>query len=174
MAPELSTLGIVHTAISLVAVGAGIWAFVRYKEISPGTRAGMLYIVMTVLTCLTGFFIFARGGFGKAHALGVLTLLVIAFAAFVRRTHWLGHRARVVEALAYSLTFFFHMIPALTETGTRLPRGAPLFDSPEDPVLTMTVGVFFIVFVIGAIAQVRHLRALDAATPPVPRRMPAR
>jgi hypothetical protein len=37
-----------------------------------------VYIWTTVLTCLTGFGIFQHGGFGKPHALGVITLLVLA------------------------------------------------------------------------------------------------
>lgn len=169
----LSTIGIIHTAISLVALGAGIRAFVRYKEIAPTTAAGALYIVTTVLTCLTGFFIFNHGGPSVAHALGVLTLLVLGAAAVVRRKRWFGRYGHPVVAVTYSLTFFFHMIPGFTETGTRLPAGAPLYSSQEDPALAMTIGVAFVIFVIGAFVQVRHLRAVDDALPRVRPRIPA-
>lgn len=168
----LSTLGIVHTAIALVAVGAGIRAFVRYKEISHRTGAGLLYIGMTVLTCLTGFFIFAHGGPTAAHALGVLTLLVLGFAAVIRRLGWLGRHGRAVQMLAYSLTFFFHFIPGLTETGTRLPLDAPLFSGQDDPALIVSVGVCFLVFVIGAVAQLRWLRENEAPLSVARGRMP--
>ncbi len=168
----LSTLGIAHTAIALVAVGAGIRAFIRYKEISPRTGAGMLYIVATIVTCLTGFFIFAHGGPTAAHALGLITLLVLGFAAAVRGAGWLGRFGRPVEAVSYSLTFYFHFIPGVTETGTRLPRGAPLFSGHQDPTLTMVVGVLFVVFLAGAVAQVRWLRAHESPLPATPRRLP--
>ena len=168
----LSTIGIIHTAISLVALAAGIRAFIRYQEIAPTTGAGALYVVMTVLTCITGFFIFNHGGPSQAHALGVLTLLVLAAAVVIRRKRWFGRLAHPVAALAYSLTFFFHMIPGFTETGTRLPAGNPLFSSQEDPALLATIGVVFLLFVIGAVAQVRRLRTLDAALPPVRTRVP--
>ena len=69
----LTPLGIVHTAISLVAVAAGLVSLFRYREISPATRAGRAYVIATVLTCLTGFGIFQHGGFGKPHVLGVVT-----------------------------------------------------------------------------------------------------
>ena len=36
----LTNLGVVHTAISLVAVGAGVVALVRGKEISPRNGTG--------------------------------------------------------------------------------------------------------------------------------------
>jgi uncharacterized membrane protein len=169
----LSTLGIVHTAIALVAVGAGIRAFIRYKEISHHTGAGLLYIGMTVLTCLTGFFIFAHGGPTAAHALGVLTLLVLGFAAAIRRLGWLGRHGRAVQMLAYSLSFFFHFIPGLTETGTRLPAGAPVFSGHDDPALIVAVSVCFVIYVLGAVAQLRWLRENEAPLPMARPRMPA-
>ena len=54
----LTTLGVIHTAISLIAVAAGFIALIRDKEISPRNRVGQVYVIMTVLTCLTGFGIF--------------------------------------------------------------------------------------------------------------------
>lgn len=158
----LTPLGVVHTAISLVAVGAGLVSFARDKDISLRTAAGRLYVWTTVFTCLTGFGIFQHGGFGKPHALGVLTLLVLALAWFVGRNQALGRASRYVETVAYSLTFFFHMIPAATETFTRLPAGAPLFSSPDDPNLQALVAVFALVFLVGSGLQVARIRAQRA------------
>ena len=66
----LTQLGVIHTAVSLIAVGAGLIALFRDKEISPRNGVGKIYIIATILTCLTGFGIFQHGGFGKPHALG--------------------------------------------------------------------------------------------------------
>src|SRR2546428_7375808 len=68
---HLTPLGTFHTAISLIAVVAGVIAFVRDKEISPKNLVGRIYVTTTVITCLTGFGIFQHGGFGKPHVLGV-------------------------------------------------------------------------------------------------------
>lgn len=146
----LTTLGAIHTAISLVAVGAGIVGFVRDKRIDLTNGAGKTYLVMTILTCLTGFGIFQHGGFGKPHALGVLTLLVLAAA-------WKFAARPALQTVLLSLTFFFHMIPAATETLTRLPLGAPLLAHAEAPELKAITGVMFVLFVIGASLQVRRL-----------------
>ncbi|MEJ8848474.1 hypothetical protein [Variovorax rhizosphaerae] len=160
----LTSLGIVHTAISLVAVGAGVLAFLRYKEIPPGTRAGQVYIWTTVLTCLTGFGIFQHGGFGKPHALGILTLVVLAIAAVAGRTALFGRVSKYVEAICYSTTFFFHMIPGFTESLTRLPAGSPVFSSPEDPGLQPVIGVVFVLFLVGVVLQVLRMRGAGRAT----------
>jgi uncharacterized membrane protein len=156
----LTNLGIVHTAISLVAVGAGIVAFIRDKEINSRNGLGKLYIWTTVLTCLTGFPIMQHGGFGKPHALGVITLLVLAIAALAGKGKF-GKASRYVEVVSYSATFFFHMIPMLVETTTRLPVGAPLIKDRDGPELQTVTGVLLLLFLIGAGLQIWRLRAAN-------------
>jgi len=155
----LTLLGTIHTAISLVAVVAAIWAFVRDKAILAETGLGKVYIWTTVLTCLTGFGIFQHGGFGKPHALGIITLVTLLIAALAGRQQLFGSLSRYVETVAYSITFFFHMIPAVTETSTRLPLGRPLLPGAEAPELVTATGVMFLLFLIGATAQVLRLRS---------------
>jgi uncharacterized membrane protein len=162
----LTTIGVVHTAISLVAVAAGIYAFFRDKQISPRNGLGRAYLWATVLTCLTGFFIFQHGGFGKPHALGIITLLVLALAWTAGSTRLFGRAGRYIETVSYSLTFFFHMIPGFTETFTRLPAGAPVFSGPDDPALQKVIGVVFLLFLMGAFLQVMRLRRAPGVAVP--------
>lgn len=160
---QLSVLGLIHTIISLVAVAAGVVALVRYKEISPRQLAGQVYIVATILVCLTGFGLFRHGGFDKPHVLGIITLLGLGLAAVAGRTRTFGHYSRYVEAVTYSATFFFHTVPAVTETSTRLPIGAPLVTDREGLALQVVAGMLFVLFLIGAAVQVRWLRASESA-----------
>ena len=147
----LTYLGVLHTLISLVAVAAALIAFVRHKNIDPASTLGKVYIWTTVLTCLTGFGIYQHGGFGKPHALGVITLLVLALAWRIKSPK--------VAIVSYSLTFLFHMIPAVTETTTRLPLGAPLLPNAEAPELKTITGVMFLLFLAGVVWQLRRLKA---------------
>ncbi|WP_431215389.1 hypothetical protein ACQ86N_12230 [Puia sp. P3] len=88
----LSTLGIIHTAISLVAVGSGIVSLVRTGDISLRNGVGRTYVITTILTCLTGFGIYHHGGFGKPHELGIITLLVLGIAWLGEGSDWAGSR----------------------------------------------------------------------------------
>jgi uncharacterized membrane protein len=154
----LTNLGIIHTAISLVALAAGFVALVRDKEISPRNFVGKLYLWTTVLTCLTGFPIMQHGGFGKPHALGIITLVMLVVAALAGKGK-LGDVSRYIEVVSYSATFFFHWIPTIVETTTRLPVGAPLITNRDGPELQAATGVLFLLFLIGVTLQVRRLRA---------------
>ncbi|TMH43563.1 MAG: hypothetical protein E6H56_03425 [Betaproteobacteria bacterium] len=129
----LTPLGVIHTAISLIAVAAGLIALIRDKEISPRNTLGKVYVITTVLVCLTGFGIFQHGGFGRASP--------------------------YIETVSYSATFLFHLIPGITETTTRLPLGAPLLPNADAPALQAASAVLGVLFLIGAALQVRRLRA---------------
>jgi uncharacterized membrane protein len=155
----LTPLGNIHTAISLIALAAGIIALVRDKEISPRNFVGKLYIWTTVLTCLTGFAIIQHGGFGKPHLLGIITLVVLIVAVVAGKTAFFGRASRYVETVSYSATFFFHWIPAVVETTTRLPVGASLITNRDGPELQAAIGVLLLLFLIGATLQVLRLRA---------------
>jgi uncharacterized membrane protein len=155
----LTTLGVFHTLISLLAVVLGAYALIRDGKISWDNTLGKAYIITTILVSLTGFGIFQHGGFGKPHALGVLTLIVFAIAfASGTKIRLFGKNSPYIEMVCYSMTFFFHIVPAVTETATRLPYGAPFAASPEDPTIQMIIGGCFILFVIGVTFQVRLLR----------------
>jgi uncharacterized membrane protein len=155
----LTPLGVIHTAISLIAVAAGLIALFRDKEISPRNGVGKIYIIATVLTCLTGFGIFQHGGFGKPHALGIITLVVLGVAYVAGYTKLYGRLSPYIETVSYSATFLFHLIPGITETTTRLPLGAPLLPNAEAPALQAATAVMGVAFLIGAALQVQRLRA---------------
>ena len=155
----LTAFGALHTLISLVALAAGLMSLARYKDISLRTRTGKTYVIATVLTCVTGFFIFHHGGFGPPHMLGIITLVVLVIAWMAGRGRVFGRASRYVETVSYSATFFFHLIPGATETFTRLPVGAPLFSGPDDPALQKVIGVLFVLVAVGVVAQLLRLRA---------------
>lgn len=158
----LTTLGTVHTAIAVLALACGVAALLRDGFIAPRTAPGRAYLAGTALTCLTALGIFQHGGFGLPHVLALLTLLVIAIIVVADRSRLFGAASRQVIGVAGSLTIFFHLVPGVTETFTRVPVGSPLFSGPEDPALQKVVGAMFLVFLAGAVLQARKLKGLPA------------
>jgi uncharacterized membrane protein len=154
----LTNLGVVHTAISLLALAAAVVCFVRYGGIRLDSSAGRSYFWLTVLTCVSGFPIMQHGGFGKPHALGVVTLIVLAIVAMASKRKAFGAWSPYVETIGLSLTVFFHMIPAIAEGGTRLPPNNPWLGHPEEPVALMATGICFLAFLAGAAYQASRLR----------------
>jgi uncharacterized membrane protein len=160
----LTTLGVIHTVISLIALVAGFVALAGSREISTRTAAGRTFVGMTILSCLTGLGIFQHGGFGNPHVLAIVTLIVLAIALLAeRRRAVFGRLSRYMATVGYSLALFFHFIPGTVETLTRLPAGAPYLANPEDPKALPIIGTFFVIFLIGAFLQVIRVRATPVA-----------
>lgn len=156
---NLSSFGALHTLVGLVAVACGIVALARHGQIGTrASRSGLAYVVLTALTAASGLFIFRHGGFGPPHVLSILTLVVLLVAWLAETRGRSEGIARYVAVLGYSLTLFFHLVPGLTETGTRLPLGRPAFSGPEDPTLVALVSVGFLAYLLGAAVQVVRLR----------------
>jgi len=155
----LTTLGVFHTVISLVALVCGIWVLARDKEISAKNGLGQIYLVGTFISAATGLFIFQRGGFGPPHVFSILTLLALAVGTVAATSGLFGAASRYIQAISYSSTIFFHLVPGIVETTTRLPRGAPLVASPEAPVLQGAILVLLVLLIIGLTLQLRWLRA---------------
>lgn len=155
---NLTPLGAFHTGLSLLAVLAGIAALVRHGEITARTTAGIWYIRLTAATCVTALFIFRHDGFGPPHALAIITLVVLATTYLLDSIAIPSGPVRYVVVLGNSLTLFFHYVPAITETGTRLPLGHPAFTGPNDPLLPALYGAGLLVYLIGAALQARRIR----------------
>jgi uncharacterized membrane protein len=153
----LTPLGELHTAVSLVAVGAGLAALVRDKAISFANGLGKVYVAATVVVCLTAFGIVRHGGFGGAHVLAGVTLLVLALAAVADRSKLFGRAGRYIATIGFSATFLFHIIPAVVEITTRLPLDAPLVVSADAPALKVATAGLIVAFLVGAAFQVRRL-----------------
>lgn len=159
----LTTLGVIHTLISLVAVVCGYWAMARDRQVVPGNALGRTYLVSTALTAITGLFIFQHGGFGPPHVLSILTLLALAVGCTAAYGGVFGRWSRYVQAAAFTTTLFFHMVPGVTETLTRLPLSKPLLPNAEAPELKAITGVLLLIYLAGLALQLRWLRGQPAA-----------
>jgi hypothetical protein len=129
----LTSLGVVHTAASLIALAASALG------------------------------IFQHAGFGPGHALAIVTLLALGIGTLAATTNVFGGAARYVQAAGYSSTILFHLIPGFTEALTRLPPGAPLLPSGQAPAFKPIYAVLALIFALAFTMQVRWLRRQRAA-----------
>ena len=159
MPHPLSSLGIAHTALSLVPLVAGLCSLALHRRIEPRSTAGRVYLVGLVASVLTSFGLSSTGGFNPGHALGILALLAIAGAWLVQRLAFLGRARDDLATLALSFSFFLLLVPGINETLTRLPPSQPIADGPMSAIVKGTLGVWFLLFLAGATLQVLELRA---------------
>ena len=161
--PEITPLGWFHTALGIIALASGLMCLIRYRFISTDHRSGLVYIAATFITAVTALGIYNQGGFGVAHVLGLLTLAALAVGGIAEKTNVFGGLSRYLQAISYSATFLFHMIPAITDGLMRLPVGNPVVTSIEDPLLRGFYLAFLVTYVMGVLVQVMAIRRSAAA-----------
>jgi uncharacterized membrane protein len=160
----LSPLGIAHTVVSMVAIVCGIRVLARDKEISPKNALGLTYVITTALAAGSALGIFQHGGFNIAHALAIITLVALLIGTLAARTGLFGNRGRYIQAISYSATILFSLIPAITEALTRLPPGKPFLPSALAPEFKMIHGTMFVIFLVLLVVQLRWIRSNPART----------
>lgn len=158
MPHPLSALGVIHTAVSLLPIVAGLYGFVRHRAIDPATRAGKLYLLGLVLSVATSFTVSSTGGLNPGHAFGVIVMLVAFGGVLAARLRFLGRAARYLSTFALSFSFLLSLVPGVNETLTRIPVAHPIAAAPMAPVVLQTLLGCFVVFVLGFIAQCWRMR----------------
>jgi len=153
MSHPLSHLGVLHTALSLIPLVAGIYGFIRHRAIDPATRSGKMYLLGLVLSVVTSFTVSSTGGLNPGHAFGVVILLIAFGGVLVPRLGFLGRLRPYLATFALSFTFLLSLVPGINETLTRLPVGHPIAAAPLAPVILQTLLSFAGVFVAGFAAQ---------------------
>jgi uncharacterized membrane protein len=162
---HLSILGIIHTAISVLAIIFAVIALLRDGKIVPKNTMGKLYIYFTVAACLTSLPIMKTGHFTPAHSLAILILVLIPIGLYAKSIKFLGKSADYVQTIALSTTIFLSMVPTTVESLTRLPISHPIADGPNAPVIQMGLLIFFVLYVIGVIYQIIKIRSSKKSKP---------
>jgi hypothetical protein len=168
MPNHLSTLGIIHTAISIVALLVAFYALWRDGKLDPANGRGKLYIWLTVITCLTSFPIMKTGHFTTAHYVAVVVLILLPIGIYAGRIF--GKLGDYVQVIAMSTTLFLSCIPAIVETLTRLPISHPIADGPADPILTKGLTALMLLYVVGVVYQIIKLRKIKKSAQMPPKR----
>lgn len=162
---HLSILGIIHTAISVLAIVFAVIALLRDGKIDPLNTMGKLYIYFTVVACLTALPIMKTGHFTPGHGLAIIILILIPVGLYAKSIKFLGKSTDYVQTIALSTTIFLSMVPTTIESLTRLPISHPIADGPNAPVIQIGLLTFFVLYLIGVAYQVIKIRAAKKSRP---------
>ncbi len=158
MPHPLTPLGAVHTVLSLVPLIAGLLAFRRHGRIDPAGGLGKVYWAGMIASVVTTFGLSSTGGFNPGHALGLLTLLVMAVATAAPRIAFLGRAAGYLQVGLMSFSFMLLLVPGTNETLSRLPAGHPIGQGPDSPPVKLALACVFVLFLLGTGYQMLRLR----------------
>ena len=160
--PEMTILGWFHTIFGVFALVTAFYTLRHHKVISMDNLAGKLYVYITIFVAGSALAIYNQGGFGVAHWLAVLTLVAVFGGMVMEKFQLFGGFSKYFQALGYTSTLLFHMIPAITDFLRRLPVGDPFVDSFEDPLILNFHLAFLLIYLVGLVIQLRWLKSQSA------------
>ena len=147
--PAISFLGWVHTILGISALLIGFYSLAKYKFIKARNLSGEIYLFVTLIVAISSLFIYHQGGFGPAHFMGVLAVLAVVVGFVTEKKKIFGNFSPYIETIAYTSTFLFHVLPAITDGLRRLPPSNPFIDSFEDPLLLNFFLLFTSMYIVG-------------------------
>lgn len=159
MIHPISTLGIVHTVVSLLPVVAGIYAFIRYYQIDITKKSGTVYLIGLFFAVLTSFTVSSTGGLNEGHLFGVIVLLFAFGGKYARNARFLGRFAKYLSTFGLSFSFYLSLVPGTNETLTRIPVSHPIADGPKSPAVVFTLLSLLAIFSIGYFIQCWLIRS---------------
>jgi hypothetical protein len=158
----MTTLTLVHVAISLIGIGSGfvvLLGFLAARRLDGWTA---LFLASTVATSVTGFLFFPFHHFLPSHAVGIISLLVLVVAIYARYPRRLAGAWRsiyvVAAAIALYLNVFVGIVQAF-EKKAALKAMAPTQSEPPFVITQLVIMALFIVLTVIAIKRFRNTSA---------------
>src|SRR5690349_2634494 len=161
-ASHMDTLVLVHVVISLIAIVAGL--IVMFKMLGSDRLPGLtaLFLLFTILTNVTGFFIppFLYDKFLPSHAIGILSLVLLAIACFALYSQHLSGMWRWVYVVAALISLYLNCFVLVIQSFLKIPALSAVApgNPPSGPVFAVVQGIVLVFFVIMTIGAVRRFR----------------
>jgi len=156
----LSSLGIFHTVIGIIAIIAAVVSFIKVGKIDLGKISGKIYFYFTLIASLSSLGLL-KHGFNPGHIFALFIVVLIVVAYFLHTQKQGNNRSRYFENFLLSFSFFLSWVPTINETFNRVPVGHPLANGPKDPIIAKTLLIFFILFIVGSVWQYRKQKKLN-------------
>ena len=155
---SLQTFTIVHTAISLIGIAAGLvvaYGLIGGKRLDRWT---VLFLLTTILTSVTGFmFPFER--LLPSHKVGIISLVVLAIALLARHAFHLAGGWRRTYVITAMIALYLNCFVLVVQLFLKVPALHALAPKGSEPPFVIAQVVLMAIFIWLTIAAVKGFRS---------------
>ena len=166
-----ATFTLIHVVISLIGIFSGLVVLLGMLRAKHYRGWTAFFLVSTVLTSATGFF-FHSASFGPAHAVGVISLLVLAVAIIAVYVFHLASAWRLVYVISAVAALYLNVFVSVVQAFQKLPFLQPLAPTQSEPPFLVVQLIVAAIFILLGLLAVRrfHPEAVQRTTtyPSVP------
>lgn len=152
----MSTLGLIHTALSLLGLASGLVVLGGLLVARRRDAWTAVFLISALAAAITGFGF--AGSFGVPHVVGLASLACLAIAGLARYALRLRGRWRSIYAFAAVLALWSLVFFAIGEAFLRLPALRALAPTLTERPFLLTEAAALALFVALAIAAARIFR----------------
>ena len=155
---SLQTYTLIHVLISLIGIGSGLvvmYGMLTGKRLDGWTA---VFLITTVLTSVTRFG-FPFKGATPAINLGIISLVVLAFAIIARYVRHLSGAWRKTYVVTAALALYLNVFVLVVQSFEKVPAlkaAAPTQKEPPFLVAQLAVLALFIVLTVFAAKRFRE------------------
>src|SRR5437899_1432115 len=153
----LTAFTIVHVIISLLGILSG---FVVLFGLLAGERLDgwtKFFLVTTVATSVTGFF-FPVHHFMPSHAVGIISLVVLALAIYALYSRHLVGGWRKTYVICAMAALYFNVFVGVAQAFQKIPALKALAPTQSEPPFMLAQGTVLALFIVATIAAVIKFR----------------
>jgi hypothetical protein len=150
----LNVYTIVHVIISLLGIFSGfvvLFGLLAGKRLDGWTK---FFLVTTVATSVTGFF-FPVHHFMPSHAVGIISLLVLAVAIYARYARHLVGPWRKIYVVGAMIALYLNVFVGIVQAFEKIPALKAMAPTQTEPPFKFTqfvvLGLFVVLAIVAAI-----------------------
>lgn len=151
----LTLFTLTHVVISLVGILAGLSVLFGLLTGSRYDRWTAIFLATTAVTSATGF-LFPVQRFLPSHAVGLISLVVLAAAAYARYKRQLNGPWRKVYTIGAVLALYLNVFVAIVQSFMKVPALKTLAPTQtEAPFKSAQLTLLVLFIVLGVVASIR-------------------
>jgi len=153
----MTTLTFVHVALSLIGIFSGFvvaYGLLTAKRLDGWTA---LFLVTTVATSMTGF-LFPFHKFLPSHAIGIVSLLVLAIALVARYVRHLAGAWRRTYVISAVIALYLNVFVLIAQAFMKVPALKALAPTQSEPPFLVAQLVCMVIFIVLGIFAAKRFR----------------
>jgi hypothetical protein len=163
----LGAFTLFHVVISLVGIVSGfvvVYGLLTSKRLDGWTA---LFLTTTVATSVTGF-LFPEHHFLPSHGVGIVSLIVLAFAVLARYRFGLAGGWRRTYAITAVVGLYLNFFVLIAQLFMKVPSLKELAPTQSEPPFQITQLVALLIFTVLAVRAAMKFH-IGSALPPAAR-----
>ena len=157
---SLTTFTLLHVLISLIGIIAGLIAMIGWLKSDPSRVPTAIFLTTTILTSVTGF-LFPFSKLLPSHIVGIISLVMLAFATFALYGRHLSGIWRPIYTVTAALSLYLNVFVLIVRAFLKIPllKGwAPTQTEPAFLIAQVSAFILFLVLTILTTVKFRPVR----------------